>query len=193
MKPEQLIALKQYQTIRESFGIPLDDTVFLSVGEVNENKNHKIVIEALPQLGSCWYVVCGQGPLVEEHKKLAKTLEVGNRVFFAGYRADVFDFYKMADIFVFPSLREGLPVALMEAMAAGLPCVASRNRGTNDLLAGSKLLFDATNVGELTEKLEKALRENFSEEVNHNKNHLKDYDLHQTIKKVKAIYDSVVL
>lgn len=185
---EQIILITRCQKIRAELGIPLDATVLLSVGEVNVNKNHKAVIEAMP--GECWYVVCGRGPLVEEHKRLAESLGVGNRVIFTGYRTDVSDFYKMADIFVFPSLREGLPVALMEAMAAGLPCVASHNRGSNDLLAGSELLFEATEVEELRKKLVIAMNNDCSAEIERNKKHLAEYDIGNALAMVRAIYVS---
>ena len=124
------------QRIRKELGIPLDAKVVLSVGEVNKNKNHKVGIEALAKLRdkNTYYVICGRGPLMEAHKELAQSLGVGDRVVLTGYRTDVADFYKMADVFLFPSFREGLPVAMMEAMASGLPVVATRIRGSSDLV-----------------------------------------------------------
>ena len=184
-------SVEKAQAIRRELRISEEQKVLLSVGEVNTNKNHAVVIKALPNFPDVRYVVCGRGPLIDEHIKLAESLDVADRVNFMGYRTDVVDFYGMADIFVFPSLREGLPVALMEAMAAGLPCVASRNRGSDDLLDGSDLLFDATNVEELNEKIEKVLNENCSAEVERNKKHLADYDLSNALKVVKNIYLSV--
>ena len=120
--------------LRTELGIPLDAPVLLSVGEVNENKNHKIAIEALPQLDGVWYVICGRGPLMETHRKLAEKLGVSERLIMPGFRNDVADFYKMADAFVFPSFREGLPVSLMEALASGLPAVCTKIRGSADLV-----------------------------------------------------------
>lgn len=119
---------------RAQLGIPQDATVLLSVGEVNRNKNHRLVLEALPSLPDCRYVLCGRGPLLEEYRQRAWELGVADRVIFAGYRTDVPDFYRMADVFVFPSLREGLPVSVMEAMAAGLPILCTRIRGSADLV-----------------------------------------------------------
>ena len=131
-----LKAIYNGQQIREEFGIPLDAKVVLSVGEVNKNKNHRIGIEALAKLKdkNIYYVICGRGPLVEAHMELARKLGIEDRVFFAGYRTDVTDFYQMADVFLFPSRREGLPVAVMEAMASGLPCIVSKIRGNTDLV-----------------------------------------------------------
>ena len=114
----------------------------LSVGEVNKNKNHKVGIEALARMNdtNVYYVICGRGPLMEAHRELAKELGVESRVILTGYRTDVVDFYKMADVFLFPSFREGLPVAVIEAMASGLPVIATRIRGSNDLVQQGALL-----------------------------------------------------
>lgn len=122
------------QALRKELCISSEQTVLLSVGEVNANKNHALVIKALPDFPNAVYVVCGRGPLVEANIKLAERLGVAERVHFVGYRTDVADFYGMADIFVFPSFREGLPVSLMEAMASGLPIICSKIRGNTDLI-----------------------------------------------------------
>ncbi len=174
--------------LRAELGIPDDVRVLLSVGEVNKNKNHRLVIEALPELENVWYVVCGSGPLMDELKELAVKLSVNDRVIFAGYRNDLSDFYHMADCFVFPSYREGLPVALMEAMASGLVCVASRNRGTNDLLNGSMLRFDASDKNELLEKLQLALFKDCSDDIKWNYKKLKEYDISNVLGIMKSIY-----
>ena len=184
--------IEKATALKNALGIPSNAKVWLSVGEVNSNKNHRIVIQALPDFSNVWYVLCGRGPLIEEHRKFAESIGVSDRVLFTGYRNDIVDFYSIADIFVFPSIREGLPVALMEAMAMELPCVAARNRGTDDLLNGSRLLFDATNVKELKEKLHIAMDTDCSKEVKHNAEHLKMFDIQKTLELVKEFYLSEV-
>ena len=118
------------------FNIPNDAIILLSVGEVNKNKNHRVVIEALGKIKcrTIYYIICGRGPLIEEYKELSKQLNIEEQVILAGYRTDVADFYKAADVFVFPSFREGLPVSVMEAMASGLPVIATRIRGSSDIV-----------------------------------------------------------
>lgn len=119
----------------KELNIPSDSTLLLSVGELNDNKNHKVIIQSLPELSSnVHYVICGTGPLKEQYEELAKELHVEDRLHLLGYRSDVIKIMKSCDIFVFPSKREGLSVALMEAMACGLPCIASRIRGNVDLI-----------------------------------------------------------
>ena len=85
------------------------------------------------------YLICGNGELKEYLKNLAKELGVSDKVKFLGYRKDVLEIYKIADLFLFPSKREGLPCSLIEAMACGLPCVASDVRGNKDLLRSDNL------------------------------------------------------
>ena len=140
------------------------------------------------EFGNTWFVLCGRGPLMEDLKKKAAERNLSDRIVFAGYRNDVADFYKMADLFIFPSFREGLPVALMEAMASGLKCVASRNRGTNDLLPCSKLLFEADDPEELKEKITIAMTEDCSEELRQNAEILKKFDLSNALKMTRDLY-----
>ena len=127
--------------LRKELGIPAEATVLLSVGELIRRKNHRIVIEAIKNLNNTWYVICGQGPLKDEYIRLAEKLGVDDRVILAGYRTDVMDFYGMADLFVLPSRQEGLSVALMEAMASGLPCIVSNIRGNTDLIEEAEYRF----------------------------------------------------
>lgn len=128
------------QKLRREFGIKDTDVMLLSVGELIPRKNHGIIIEAVAGLKNSQiaYVICGTGPLEQELKRKAKQLGVESQVIFAGYRTDIPEICHAADMFVFPSRQEGLPVALMEAMAAGLPVVASNIRGSNDLIIHKK-------------------------------------------------------
>ncbi len=174
--------------LRRELGIPENAILWLSVGEVNKNKNHRIVIKALKYFPDVWYVICGRGPLINEHRELAQKLGVSEHLIMTGYRTDVVDFYSAADIFVFPSIREGLPVSLMEAMSTEIPCVAAKNRGTDDLLEGSKLLFDSSDVTELIDKLRLAMSTDCSDEIIRNSKHLKEFNLANTLQLVKRFY-----
>jgi len=121
---------------RTELGIPEDGFLLCSVGELNANKNHETVIRAMAQLNQLdvHYMIAGIGEKKEHLLQLAQDLHLENRVHLLGYRKDVAELYKAADLFVFPSFREGLPVSVMEAMAAGLPVVASRIRGNVDMI-----------------------------------------------------------
>ena len=122
--------------LRRELGIPENAEVLLSVGDLNKNKNHRAVLEALAGMEerNLYYVVCGRGLLKESLEAFTRKKGLADRVRFMGYRSDVADFYAMADVFVFPSFREGLSVSVMEAMASGKPIICSRIRGNTDLV-----------------------------------------------------------
>lgn len=125
---------------REELGAEPDDFLLVSVGELNANKNHEIVIRALSGLNQLRlkYIICGEGKQRKLLEQLIERLGLSERVCLPGYRTDVTEILNCADCFVFPSKREGLGVAALEAMAAGLPVISGDNRGTREyMLNGS--------------------------------------------------------
>lgn len=114
----------------------LEKTVVLSVGELNDNKNHIVVIEALGRLKNpdIQYYIAGIGENQEFLEKRIHELGLEQQVFLLGYRDDINELMRLSDLFVLPSKREGLNVSLMEAMASGLPCIVSDIRGNRDLI-----------------------------------------------------------
>lgn len=125
---------------RKELGLGEEEFALLSVGELIPRKNHALVLEALARLRQegklekIRYLICGRGKIEAELRQKAEALGVADRVAFLGYRKDVPQLCNACDLFVFMSLQEGLPVALMEAMACGLPVVCSRIRGNTDLV-----------------------------------------------------------
>ena len=105
---------------------------------MTKNKNQELILRMVAEYkkkgGSICYALCGRGTEESRLRKLTAELGIEDEVKFLGYHKDIYEIYKMADIFVFPSLREGMPVALMEAMASGLPVICSNIRGNRDLL-----------------------------------------------------------
>ena len=120
--------------LRESLGIYKGDIAILSVGELSTRKNHAQVIRALAHLNipDVNYYIVGQGPQ-EALLDVARECNMLQRVRLLGFRTDIPELLHAMDLFVLPSLQEGLPVALMEALASGIPCLASRIRGNVDL------------------------------------------------------------
>lgn len=156
------VDLKKFRDVRVNkndkrieLGLKEKDKVLLSVGELNKNKNHEVVIKAIKKIDrpEIKYLLVGQGKLRDNLKKLVKELGLEKQVLFLGFRLDVAELYKIADIFVFPSKREGLSVALIEALASGLPCVVSAIRGNVDLIKDDTCIFRTGNIDELTECL----------------------------------------
>lgn len=124
---------------RKELGIPNNAIVLISVGELNINKNHSIIIQAIKEINNSniYYLICGQGNLEQELKNLSQKLNIEDRVKILGFRKDIYELLKTSDIFVFPSKREGLSVALMEAICCELPVICSNIRGNNDLITNN--------------------------------------------------------
>ncbi len=120
--------------MRDALGIAQDAQVLITVGEHSRRKNHQALLRAAAKLPDVQVLLCGWGDGYDELVALADELKISERVHFLGFRKDVPSVLAAADVFVFPTLHEGLPVSLMEAMAAGLPCVVSNVRGNADLI-----------------------------------------------------------
>ena len=144
------------EKIRTELKINDNQTMLLSVGELNENKNHENVIKAISGIKNLIYVIVGKGVLKEHLKLIAEEFNV--EVKLVGFRSDVADFYQAADIYILPSIREGLNVSLMEAMAASLPCLAGKIRGNVDLLdEKGEELFNPSSCDEIRHAIKKIL------------------------------------
>lgn len=126
--------------IRQKYGIAPDSCLLVSVGELAPGKNNLLALEAISCVGDrrFSYLICGEGRMEEALRKRAQELELADRVVFAGYVDNTPEILQQCDCFFFPSAREGLPVAMMEAMAVGLPILSSDVRGICDLLEPEK-------------------------------------------------------
>ena len=122
------------EVYKKSIGVKGNAVMILSVGELIERKNHEVIIKALSMLDrrDIYYVICGKGPLKEYLVKLSEELKVKERVIFLGFRQDIPELCKTADIGAFPSKIEGLGLAGIELMAAGIPLIASNIHGILD-------------------------------------------------------------
>lgn len=149
--------------IRKSIGLPDDSILLLSVGELSVRKNHQVVIRALALLNNkkIHYAIAGEGALKDNLINLSKQLGVESQVHLLGRRNDVFALNKSADISILPSFHEGLPVAMMEAMACGLPILCSKIRGNVDLIEDGKggYFFSPADANELSLLLNKMINE----------------------------------
>ena len=125
---------------KESIGVPSDKVLIVSAGELIERKNHEVIIKALAKIQNpdIYYAIAGKGPLKEYLANLANDLGISDRVLFLGFRTDVFELYHAADISAFPSKIEGLGLAGVEAMAAGVPLVSSNVHGILDYVIDGK-------------------------------------------------------
>lgn len=127
-------------TKKQEIGVPADKLLIISVGELIERKNHAVIIKALAKCGNpnIYYAIAGKGPLKEYLTELAQKLGLAERLILLGFRTDVFELYHAADISAFPSRIEGLGLAGVEAMAAGVPLVSSNVHGILDYVIDGK-------------------------------------------------------
>lgn len=125
---------EQSLDLRKEFSLPDDAKIIISVGELNRNKNQQVIIRALAHTNDkkMHYFLVGNGPEENALRQLSEQLGVALQVHFLGYRRDVPALLKNADVYAFPSRREGLGMASIEAMASGLPLVTSNRHGIND-------------------------------------------------------------
>lgn len=184
---------------RKEFGLKDTDIVCISAGDLVARKNYSAAIEALAKVENenLHYLICGVGPERENLEKLAEDKGVASRVHFLGFRTDVKELMKISDIFLFTTLQEGLPRSMMEAMACGLPCVASKIRGNVDLIENgvNGILCKPTSIEEISSALDSlacdnSIREKMGRE---NLSRIIPYDVQQVYEEIKKIYHSVLV
>lgn len=175
---------------REKLGIESDAYVMVTVGELVPGKNQITTIRAFAKanIEKSYMLICGDGSYRKELEDEIVRLGMEGRVCCLGFRHDVLEILHASDVFVFSSFREGLPAALMEAMAVGLPCIASAIRGNVDLLGKDyKYLHEPLNVDELANMMcsMKQERETYSEICRKN---IEKFDFEIVVKELSEIY-----
>lgn len=125
-------------TVRRQMGIPPEAPVITTVAVLRRPKGIDYMLEALPSVLASHpdlrYVIVGDGPHRTYLEARTKELEIDRAVHFAGHRTDVPDVLAAADVFVLPSLAEALPTVIIEAMAGGLPTVATTVGGIPEIV-----------------------------------------------------------
>lgn len=160
---------------RKELGLSNETVVLLSIGEMIKRKNHETALRALAKLDihNYVYLICGIGELESSLKDLTKTLGIENKVRFLGFRNDIAEICLASDVFVFPSYQEGLPVSVMESMAAGLPIICSAIRGNTDLVENGKggYLLEPNDIEGFKVSLEKIIKDTELREAMGKKNY----------------------
>ncbi|MCI7395973.1 MAG: glycosyltransferase [Erysipelatoclostridium ramosum] len=184
-------------SMRKELGLKSDDYVIMSIGQISIRKNQKVIIEAISLINNpkVKYVIVGFGELEEELQNLANKLNVIDRVIFTGYRQDAKALLHCADLFAFPSLQEGLPASLMEAMSVGLPVVCSDIRGNNDLIENDigGYLCNSNDYKSFAKKIDYLLnnKDIALKMGKYNQNNILNYDTKVVIDEMKNIYNGL--
>ncbi|MCI6826732.1 MAG: glycosyltransferase family 4 protein [Spirochaetia bacterium] len=144
--------------IRNSYSIKDDDIVLISVGELSIRKNHEVIIKAMGLLKkrNIKLLLCGEGEKQQYLKELAIANDLKENIFFLGFRKDIPTILYASDIFIYPSLWEGLGIAGLEAMYAELPIIGSSRQGIKDYITNDKtgLLFEPNDIEKLAQNIE---------------------------------------
>lgn len=175
---------------RKELGLKPGDKMLLSVGELNKNKNHETVIRAVADMDDVNYIVAGEGERYNYLQKIIDEYAIADRVKLLGYRSDIKELLEVADIFIFSSFREGLPVSIMEAMASGLPVVCSRIRGNVDLIdENGGMFFDPYSINDCKDKIETMFTFDLKELGRYNTKKTRNFSLELVREQMKLMYE----
>lgn len=182
--------------LRSKYKYDSGDFIILYTAEFIPRKDHEFFIKNVPELKkritNLKVIMPGRGVQLKEMKILAVNLEVDDIIWFPGYRKDINLLCAISDLYVTTSRQEGLPISVIEAMASGLPIVASRIRGQTDAVAPERNgeLYQLENNTEFVEKIV-ALYKNPELRAEMRKNNIEDsrkYSVDIAVKKMAEIY-----
>lgn len=144
---------------KQELGLNHGSIILGTVGVLNESKGHRYLIEAASQIIQEGFdirlIIAGEGVLHRDLEILSDNLGLDSRIKLLGFRQDMPGLFALMDIFVFPSLWEGMSLALLEAMACGLPVISTNVHGAVDLIRENKtgILVQKKDVKGLTEAI----------------------------------------
>jgi glycosyltransferase involved in cell wall biosynthesis len=190
------------QTTRRKIGISQEAFVFAAAGRLVPTKGQQYLIRAFAQirenLNNAQLLIAGTGELKDELQRLAFELGCGQSVHFPGHINNMPEFYAAIDIFVLPSIAEGLPRTLIEAMASGVLCIATDAGGIPEILDNGRcgLLVPPKNENALADAMLKAAnmpQQEKSAVISAAKEYIKKEFSHNVIiKRIEKIYDTLV-
>lgn len=179
---------------RKELGINKNDIVFSYVAELNKNKNQILLINIIKELKkemtNVKLLLVGQGPLYEEYQNVIKENNLEDNIKLLGRREDINEILSITDIYLASSLREGLPVNIMEAMYKGIPIIATNNRGHRSLIENNRNGIIIDNLENMIIKITELLDdENFKLEIQKKeKIEANKYNITNIKGKMKGIY-----
>lgn len=182
---------------RKQLGIPTDAFVILSVGNLYHVKNQDVIIKAVAKINdkNVYYLIAGDGEKRDVYQKMIQEYGMEDNIILLGYREDVSELCYAADLFAHPSKREGLGMAPLEAMAAGLPILTSNVGGINSYSVNGKTgyKFAPDDVDGFVRGIQKLKNSPklMKKMGRHNIKEAEKFDISVTRKKMSDIYDSI--
>ena len=154
-------------TLRAELGLAEEDFVMLCASRFADDKGHKYLIDSVKRLTEIsnvpfTLVLAGDGPLLEPAREQVKRLGLEERVRFIGFRKDIKNLYKGADLYVNSSRHEALSFLIIEAMAAGLPVIATDMGGNRDIVndeAGCGALVEYDNPESMAQAMKRLMED----------------------------------
>lgn len=187
---------------KDSLGLPPDALTVLVPARISDQKGHRYLLESIWKLKSnpstqrVHYILAGDGPLMEEMMQLAEKAEIDGQVHFLGFRNDMDQLLRCCDFVVLPSLWEGLPLVLIEALSAGKPSVATDVDGSAEVIEHGRtgLLVPPADPEALSTAIaemasDEGMRERFG--ANGVKVFNEKFDVKIHIEKIQRVYESI--
>lgn len=185
---------------RRNLGIPDDGWLILYAAEFIPRKNHIFLLNALKTLREegidVRYAFLGHGKLYDDIKNRAEEMGLSDYIRFFGYRRDAELFYSAADMVVAPGSQEGLPVHVLEAMASGLPVVATAIRGHTDLIKDGRngFLYNFNDTDAFCSLVKEVMNNSEIAKTisSNNISDVKKYSVENAVKNMADIYKTVM-
>lgn len=187
--------------LRRQFGLNENDFVVGFVGRLSKEKSIETILNAMRKASSLLneikLLVAGDGPERRRLENMAQKMGLNDRVIFAGYRKDIKDIFNMLDLYVSAAVKEGLPNSILEAQAAGIPCIATDIPGNNDIIKDGQngFLIEVKDYYAMFERIiallvNENLRKKFTEE---GKKVIGDrFSLKNRVEKIKNLYYDIL-
>jgi sugar transferase (PEP-CTERM/EpsH1 system associated) len=189
------------ETIRTEMGLEVDPLYIGTVGNLRPVKNQALLLQAVQQVCTRYnhvrVVIIGDGPLRVQLVGMAEALGIHKQVRFLGARSEIPELLNAMDIFVLPSLSEGLPMSVLEAMSCGLPVVATRVGGMPEVVVDGQtgLLVASEDTQQLARALETLVQQQDTRMTlgqQGRKRVVEYFSLHRMVRDYQTLYESLI-
>lgn len=193
---------KQKILLRANFNLQHASLIFTMVGRLWDQKNPLLLVQAAQKYLRCnsesndVFILVGDGDLrIKIEELAAKEINAG-KIILLGWRNDIAEILSLSDVFILPSKWEGMPLAILEAQAAGLPCIASDIAGNKSLIKDNinGILFKNDSVNSLLTKIKLMSLADERKRISHNAMDIvkKDHCIQSRIKEIESLYESLL-